>query len=77
MKAIHITQAAADLEGLLRETAQRHEPLQIHGGAASGVLIGEAQWQEIQAKLRLIGPTVPDLDNPGRRWVDEWDDGAD
>ncbi len=59
MKTFNAGDAEKTLHELLAETAHSHEPIQIVGGAASGVLISEDDWRAIQETLHLL--SVPGM----------------
>lgn len=54
MKTISDIQAQTDLALLLKQTADSHEPVQIKGPLATGVLIAEEDWRSIEETLFLM-----------------------
>ena len=54
MKTITDRQAGADLAGLIRETSESHEPIQITGGSSNAVLVSEQDWRSIEETLYLL-----------------------
>ena len=54
MKTISDKQAQVDLPLLLEQTAVSHEPVQINGPKASGVLVAEEDWRSIEETLYLL-----------------------
>lgn len=61
MTTVTATTARARLYSLLDEVANTHEPVQITGKRASGVLISEDDWRSIQETLYLSSiPGVKD-----------------
>ncbi len=59
MKTIKYAKAHANLNRLLEETSASHEPIQIVGKSASGVLVAEDDWRAIQETLYLL--SVPGM----------------
>jgi antitoxin YefM len=59
MKTVTDEQARAGLTQLLEQTALSHEPIQINGENASGVLVAEEDWRSIEATLYLL--SVPGM----------------
>ncbi len=53
MTTVTATAARARLYSLIDEVANTHEPVQITGKRASGVLISEEDWRSIQETLYL------------------------
>ena len=54
MKTITASKARADLNRLLNEAADSHEPIQITGKRANAVLVAEEDWRAIQETLFLL-----------------------
>ena len=54
MKVITAEQAQESLQDLLDQTANSHEPIQINGVSANGVLMAEEDWRAIQETLYLL-----------------------
>ena len=54
MKTINAGDAGNLLPQLLEETSVSHEPIQIVGGVASGILISEEDWRAVQETLYLL-----------------------
>lgn len=54
MKTITALKARADLNRLLNETAESHEPLQITGRHTNAVLVSDTNWCAIQETLYLL-----------------------
>ena len=54
MTTISASEARARLYGLLDETAESGEPIQITGRRHSAVLVSEADWRAIQETLYLL-----------------------
>ena len=54
MTTITATEARARLYGLLDETAESHEPIQIRGKRNSAVLVSEDDWRAISETLHLV-----------------------
>jgi antitoxin YefM len=59
MTAITAAKAKNRLSELLSEISISHEPVQIMGKEASGVLISEDDWRSIQETLYLV--SVPGM----------------
>jgi len=53
MKTINVTRARANLYRLLEEASETHEPIQITGKKANGVLVSEEDWRAIEETLFL------------------------
>lgn len=53
MTTVTATAARTRLYALLDEVAETHEPVQITGKRANGVLISEDDWRSIQETLHL------------------------
>ncbi|HLX64917.1 MAG TPA: type II toxin-antitoxin system Phd/YefM family antitoxin [Planctomycetota bacterium] len=53
MTTLNATTARTRLYSLLEEVASSHEPVQITGKHANGVLISEEDWRAIQETLYL------------------------
>ena len=54
MRTINASKARAGLYRLLDEAAASHEPVQITGRRANGVLVSEEDWRSIQETLHLL-----------------------
>ena len=54
MKTLTVSKARALLYKLLDLAAQSHEPIQITGKRANGVLVSEEDWKAIQETLYLV-----------------------
>ncbi len=54
MTTITASEARARLYGLLDETAESHEPIQIRGKRNSAVLVSEDDWRAISETLHLV-----------------------
>jgi antitoxin YefM len=54
MKTVTDEQARASLTQMLEQTTLSHEPIQINGKNASGVLVAEEDWRSIKATLSLL-----------------------
>ncbi len=54
MTTITASEARARLYGLLDETAESHEPIQIRGKRHSAVLVSEDDWRAISETLHLV-----------------------
>jgi len=54
MVTLTASEARAKLYKLLDEAAASHEPVQITGKRANGVLIAEEDWRAIQETLYLL-----------------------
>ena len=54
MTTITASEARARLYGLLDETAESHEPIQIRGKRNSAVLVSEDDWRAISETLPLV-----------------------
>ncbi len=54
MRTINASKARAGLYRLLDEAAASHEPVQITGKRANGVLVSEEDWRSIQETLYLL-----------------------
>lgn len=68
MKTISISKARADLYRILDEAADSHEPVQITGKRANGVLVSEEDWRAIQETLYLI--SIPGMRESIREGLD-------
>lgn len=53
MTTVTATAARTRLYSLIDEVAETHEPVQITGKRANGVLISEDDWRSIQETLHL------------------------
>lgn len=65
MTAITAEKAKTKLQQLLDEVSCSHEPVQIVGKKASGILISQEDWQSIQETLYLI--SIPGMRESIRR----------
>jgi antitoxin YefM len=54
MTTITVSEARARLSGLVNETAESHEPIQIRGKCNSAVLVSEEDWRAISETLHLV-----------------------
>jgi antitoxin YefM len=54
MTTITATAARSKLYQLLIDAADSHEPIQITGKKANGVLVSEEDWRSIQETLYLV-----------------------
>ena len=54
MTTMTVTEARSRLYGLLDETAESHEPIQICGKRHSAVLVSEEDWRAICETLHLV-----------------------
>jgi antitoxin YefM len=54
MTTVSATKARSMIYQLLDDAAQSHEPIQITGKRANGVLVSEADWRSIQETLYLV-----------------------
>jgi antitoxin YefM len=54
MTTITATEARKNLDRLLDEMHESHEPIQISGNRGTGVLIAEEDWRSIQETLYLL-----------------------
>jgi prevent-host-death family protein len=68
MKTLTATKAREKLYNLLDETAESHEPVQITGKRANGILISEDDWRAIQETLFLI--SIPGMRESIREGMD-------
>lgn len=59
MKIVTAEKARIILDQLLQEIAASHEPIQITGDPANGILIPEEDWRSIQETLYLV--SVPGM----------------
>lgn len=53
-RILKVSQARANLYGLLDEAADSHEPILITGKRANAILISEDDWRSIQETLFLL-----------------------
>lgn len=51
---VRAAEADGRMDELLAETASSHEPIQIVGAHAAGVLVSEDDWRGIQETLHLL-----------------------
>jgi antitoxin YefM len=54
MTTLTASEARTRLYGLLDETAESHEPIQILGKRHNAVLVAEEDWRAIQESLHLM-----------------------
>jgi antitoxin YefM len=54
MTTLTASEARTRLYGLLDETAESHEPIQISGKRNNAVLVSEEDWRAIQETLYLL-----------------------
>ncbi len=59
MKTMTVSEARPNLDRLLDETAESHEPIRITGQRSNGVLISEDDWRAVQETLHLL--SVPGM----------------
>lgn len=59
MQTVSATTARSKIYKLLDEAASSHEPIQITGKRANGVLVSESDWRAIQETLYLV--SVPGM----------------
>jgi antitoxin YefM len=59
MKKVTVAKTTEILPKLLEEMSVSHEPIQITGASANGVLMSEKDWRSIQDTLYLM--SVPGL----------------
>ena len=59
MKTLTATEARSNLYGLIDQTAESHEPIQITGKRSDAVLLSAEDWRSIQETLYLL--TVPGM----------------
>ena len=67
MTTITVSEARRRLCGLLDETAESHEPIQIRGKRHSAVLVSEDDWRAISETLHLV--SIPGLAASIRKWL--------
>jgi len=65
MTTLTASKARANLYRLLDQAAKNHEPVQITGKRANGVLVSEEDWRAIQETLFLI--SIPGMRNSIRK----------
>jgi antitoxin YefM len=53
MKTLSSEEVSANIDRLIEEAAQSHEPIQIRSQNATAVLISEQEWRSIQETLYL------------------------
>jgi len=53
MKTINVTQARKDIYNLIKEVNASHEPIEITGKQANGILISKDDWSAISETLHL------------------------
>ena len=54
MKVLSASEAKANFQRLINETAESHEPVQIRGTRGNAVLVSEDDWRSIQETLYLL-----------------------
>ncbi len=59
MKTIKITDASNNLNNLIDEALQSHEPILITGKRNNAVLLSEEDWSSIQETLYLL--SIPNM----------------
>jgi antitoxin YefM len=69
MTSLPVTRARSCLYQLLDDAAAHHEPIQITGKRANGVLISEEDWRSIQETLHLLA--IPGMRESIRRGLRE------
>ena len=52
MESIKTWIAQGNLRALIEKTNQTHQPMLIYSAQGSSVLVGEAEWREMQEKIR-------------------------
>ena len=57
MKPLTVTQARSNLNNLLDEVADSHEPILITGKRSNAVLLSESDWESVQETLCLLSIT--------------------
>lgn len=65
MTTLSATEAGANLQKVLEAAAESHEPVQITGKKASGILVSEDDWRAIQETLHLL--SIPGMRDSIRR----------
>lgn len=69
MTSLPVTQARSKLYQLIDEAAHSHEPIQITGKRANGVLVSESDWRSIQETLYLV--SIPGMRDSIRKGMAE------
>jgi prevent-host-death family protein len=69
MTTLTASRARARLYKLLDEAASSHEPIQITGKRANGILLSEDDWRSIQETLYLV--TIPGMRASVRKGQEE------
>jgi prevent-host-death family protein len=59
MPDLPIHQAQQDLQALIKEVTESHQPIRITGSQGNAVLLSEADWSNIQETLYLL--SVPGM----------------
>ncbi len=54
MQVISVTEAQANLAGLISQTALSHEPVHIASESEQAVLLAESDWRAMQETLHLV-----------------------
>src|ERR1039457_1833986 len=54
MSTVSVTDAKTNLNSLVRETAESHEPILITAHGANAVLLSEDDWRSVQETLYLL-----------------------
>ncbi len=54
MTTLTATEASSNLQKLLEQTSESHEPVQINGRKGNAVLVAEEDWRAIQETLHLL-----------------------
>jgi antitoxin YefM len=54
MSTVSVTDAKTNLDSLVRETVESHEPILITSHGANAVLLSEDDWRSVQETLYLL-----------------------
>ncbi len=54
MQTVTVTEAQANLAGLISQAALSHEPVHIASESAQAVLLSESDWRAMQETLNLV-----------------------
>jgi antitoxin YefM len=65
MSTVSVTDAKTNLDSLVRETAESHEPILITAHGANAVPLPEDDWRSVQETLYLL--SVPGMRESERR----------
>ena len=68
-KVLTVSDARANLYGLVDEAASSHEPILITGKRANAVLVSEEDWRAVQETLHLL--SVPGMGESIREGMTE------